>query len=154
MSNSPTPSFSYLSPGQKLGKYEIRRLLGRGGMAEVYRALNPDLNQDVAIKVLHPHVVDTEAAISRFRREAQAIAALTHPNIIRVYDFDTINGVNFMVMELIDGPTLGALISQYPKGMPLDAALHIFTQLAEAVAFAHERGTVHRDIKPGNVLMA
>ncbi len=151
---SANPSFSYLTPGYKLGKYEIKRLVGHGGMAEVYRALNPDLNQDVAIKVLHPHVIDNEAAVARFRREAQAIAALSHPNIIRVFDFDTINGVNFMVMELIEGPALNSVIARYPHGMPLDTALSIFRQLADAVGYAHERGTIHRDIKPGNVLMA
>ncbi len=123
-------------------------------MAEVYQALNPDLNQDIAIKVLHPHIVDTEAAVARFRREAQAIAALTHPNIIRVYDFDTTGGIYYMVMELIDGPTLHTVIAQHPEGLPRDLALQIFRQLADAVAYAHERGTVHRDIKPGNVLMA
>src|SRR5215813_4320550 len=99
MSSFPNRPLSYLTPGQKLGKYEIKSLLGRGGMAEVYRALNPDLNQDVAIKVLHPHIIDTDAAITRFRQEAQAIAALSHPNIIRVFDFDTANGVYYMVME-------------------------------------------------------
>jgi serine/threonine protein kinase len=152
--SSAVPSFSYLPSGHKLGKYEIKSLLGRGGMAEVYRALNPDLNQDVAIKVLHPHIIDSDAAITRFRQEAQAIAALSHPNIIRVFDFDTANGVYYMVMELIDGPTLHSIMSDYPKGMPLDLATGIFRQLADAVAYAHERGTIHRDIKPGNVLMA
>jgi serine/threonine protein kinase len=99
-------------------------------------------------------VIDSESAVTRFRREAQAVAALSHPNVIRVFDFDTINGVHFMVMELIDGPALNAVIGQYPKGMTLDTALHIFKQLADAVAYAHDRGTIHRDIKPGNVLMA
>src|SRR5581483_8404015 len=112
------------------------------------------LNQDVAIKVLHPHIIDSEAAITRFRQEAQAIAALSHPNIIRVFDFDTANGMYYMVMELIDGPTLHSIMSDYPKGMPLDLATGIFRQLADAVAYAHDRGTIHRDIKPGNVLMA
>src|SRR5262249_40137627 len=126
MSNSPTPSFSYLSPGQKLGKYEIKRLLGRGGMAEVYQALNPDLNQDVAIKVLHPHIVDSESAILRFRREAQAVAALNHPNIIRVYDFHASENVFFMVMELVEGPTLRSVLANYPNGMLPELALHLF----------------------------
>ncbi|MCC7450360.1 MAG: SUMF1/EgtB/PvdO family nonheme iron enzyme [Anaerolineae bacterium] len=156
MANTPSanPSFSFLSPGQKLGKYVIKQLLGRGGMAEVYRALNPDLNQDVAIKVLHPHIIDSESALTRFRQEAQAVAALSHPNIIRVFDFDVANGVYYMVMELLEGPSLNTLLAQYPQGMPPDLALNIFKPIAEAVAYAHERGTIHRDIKPGNVLMA
>src|SRR5437762_14092579 len=104
--SAPYPHLSYLSAGQKLGKYEIRRLIGRGGMAEVYRALNPDLNQDVAIKVLHPHVIDSDVAVSRFRREAQAVAALKHRNIIQVYDFYAENNIAFMVMELLEGQTL------------------------------------------------
>ncbi len=123
MSNFPTPSFSYLSPGQKLGKYEIKRLLGRGGMAEVYQALNPDLNQDVAIKVLHPHIVDSESVILRF-------------------------------MELVEGPTLRNVLANYPDGMIPELAIHLFTQLCEAIAYAHENGIIHRDIKPANVLIA
>src|SRR5579864_7067273 len=144
---------SYLTVGQKLGKYEIKGLLWRGGMAEVYRALNPDLNQDVAIKVLHPGLSDPDVA-SRFRREAQAVAALQHPNIIRVFDFDTTTTLYFMVMELINGPTLRAVIRQAPTGLPPDEALRIFKPLAEAVGYAHASGIIHRDIKPGNVLMA
>jgi formylglycine-generating enzyme required for sulfatase activity len=147
-------SLSYLSPGQKLGKYEIRELLGHGGMAEVYRALNPDLNQDVAIKVLHPQVLETPAAIVRFRREAQAVAALNHPNIIRVYDFEASGNIYYMVMEIIRGPSLKAVLQQYPHGMPMDQALEIFRSIADAVAYAHEHGTIHRDIKPANILMA
>jgi serine/threonine protein kinase len=155
MSTPPLPDqpLSYLSPGYKLGKYEIKRLLGRGGMAEVYRALNPDLNQDVAIKVLHPHVTDSELALSRFRQEAQAVAGLRHPNIIRVFDFHASENILYMVMELIDGLTLQAIIRKYPEGMPPNLALPIFQQLAEALAYAHEHGVIHRDIKPGNVLM-
>ncbi len=153
--NAGKAPLSYLTPGQKLGKYEIRQLLGRGGMAEVYRALNPDLNQDVAIKVLHPHIIDSdsEMAIARFRREAQSIAALRHPNIVRVFDFDASTSIYFMVMELIDGPSLRDVIATHPTGMPQDEAVSVFRQLAEAVAYAHERGVIHRDIKPGNVLM-
>ncbi|MHB8625812.1 MAG: SUMF1/EgtB/PvdO family nonheme iron enzyme [Aggregatilineales bacterium] len=146
-------AYSYLTPGQKLGKYEIKTLVGRGGMAEVYRALNPDLKQDVAIKVLHPGLADPDAA-QRFRREAQAVAALQHPNIIRVFDFDTTTTLYFMVMELINGPTLRTVIGNAPDGLPTDEALRIFKPLAEAVGYAHTHGTIHRDIKPGNVLMA
>src|SRR5215510_11242179 len=124
----PNRPLSYLSPGQKLGKYEIKSLLGRGGMAEVYRALNPDLNSDVAIKVLHPQVVETESSQTRFRKEAQAIASLSHPNIVRVFDFHADDQISFMVMELIEGPTLAQILRGYPQGMPRDLTVHIFRQ--------------------------
>src|SRR5258706_12546993 len=122
-------------------------------MAEVYRALNPDLNQDVAIKVLHPHIIDSEIAIRRFRREAQAIAALKHRNIIQVYDFFAEANTAFMVMELLEGQTLQALLTTYPQGMPLSNAMLYFNQIARAVSYAHQQGIVHRDIKPANVLI-
>ncbi len=154
MSNSPTPSFSYLSRGQKLGKYEIKGLIGRGGMAEVYRALNPDLDRDVAIKLLYPHNLDSEDEILPFRREAQAIAVLSHPNIVRVFDFQANENVFFMVMELIDGPTLRTVLKGYPNGMPVNLAINIFVQFAGAVAYAHDQGIIHRDIKPANVMIA
>lgn len=144
---------SYLSPGQRLGKYEIKHLIGRGGSAEVYQARNPDLNQDVAIKVLHPQIIDSDAVITRFRQEAQAIAALRHSNIIRVLDFHADERITFMVMEYIDGPTLQKLLGKYPNGLPQNLAVSIFMQLADAIAYAHELGIIHRDIKPGNVLI-
>lgn len=147
-------SLSYLKPGQTLGKYVVKQLLGRGGMAEVYRALNPDLNQDVAIKVLHPHVTESAGSVARFRREAQSIARLNHPNIMRVFDFDASDGLNYMVMEVIDGPTLREVLTGYPTGMPEPLARTLFEKILEAVAFAHANGVVHRDIKPANVLIA
>ncbi len=152
--SAPYPHLSYLSAGQKLGKYEIRHIIGRGGMAEVYRALNPDLNSDVAIKVLHPHVIESQAAVTRFRLEAQAVAALSHPNIVRVFDFHADDNLIFMVMELIEGPTLRQVLGNYPHGMPSDLAIQIFVPLANAVSYAHEQGIIHRDIKPANVLIA
>ncbi|MBX3085752.1 MAG: SUMF1/EgtB/PvdO family nonheme iron enzyme [Anaerolineae bacterium] len=146
--------FSYLSPGQKLGKYEIKALLGHGGMAEVYRALNPDLGQDVAIKVLRPHILSSSDAVARFRQEAQSIAGLSHPNIVRVFDFSADGRLQYMVMELINGHSLDKLIDHLPKGMPQDMATKLFRQIVDAIAYAHERGIIHRDIKPGNVLLA
>lgn len=151
---SQQPKLSYLSPGQKLGKYEIRRLIGRGGMAEVYLAHNPDLNSDVAIKLLHPYIVNSEDMVRRFRQEAQAIASLNYPNIIRVFDFFANENTFYMVMEYVNGSNLRQLISEHSKGMPLPLLLQLFIPLAEAVAYAHEHGIVHRDIKPDNVLIA
>jgi serine/threonine-protein kinase len=145
---------SYFKSGQKLGKYEITGLIGRGNMGEVYRALNPDLATAVAIKVLAPQKIDQEDSLARFRREAQAVAALNHPNILRVYDFDVQDGVYYMVMELISGPTLAQIIAQHAeRGLPLPMVKRYFTQLAEALDYAHGRGVIHRDIKPSNIMI-
>jgi serine/threonine-protein kinase len=145
---------SYLKPGQKLGKYEIKGVIGRGGMAEVYRALNPGLNQDVAIKVLHPSVTESKNAIARFQREAQSIAGLIHPHIVRVYDFENADEIYYMVMELVDGGSLKDLMAKFPNGMPEATAIGLFKPILSAVAYAHERGVTHRDIKPANVLLS
>lgn len=149
---------SYLKPGEKLGKYEIKALLGRGGIAEVYRAYNPNLRQDVAIKVLHPGSLGSAESVARFQREAHAIAALSHPNILRVFDFDEHHGIHYMVMELIEGPTLQSLLERVHhktgKGMLLDEVMKYFSQLAAAVTYAHEHGVTHRDIKPSNAMIA
>jgi serine/threonine-protein kinase len=149
---------SYLKAGEKLGKYEIKALLGRGGMAEVYRAHNPNLEQDVAIKVLHPGALSSADAVTRFQREARAIAALSHPNILRVFDFDQQDDNYYMVMELIDGPTLEGLLEKAAqtsaKRLPLDEVMNYFGQLAAAVNYAHEQGVTHRDLKPSNAMIA
>lgn len=146
-------SLSYFAPGSKLGKYEIKGLLGRGAMAEVYRATNPALNQDVAIKVMNPTTMESKEGSERFRREAQAIARLTHNNIVRVYDFDTEDGIHYMVMELLEGHTLRELILQSDNGLPHDQTIKIFKQIADAAGYAHQQGIIHRDIKPSNVVM-
>src|SRR3977135_1663324 len=123
-----------VSVGDKLGPYEILALIGKGGMGEVYRARDPRLNRDVAIKV-------SAAPFSeRFEREAKAIAALNHPHICQIYDV----GPNYLVMEYIEGES--------PKGpLPLDEALRIARQIADALEAAHERGITHRDFKPANI---
>ncbi len=144
---------SYLAPGFKLGKYEIKSLLGRGAMAEVYRAVNPALEQDVAIKVLHPLHMEDDHDTERFQREARAVARLTHPNIVRAYDFEVQNDIYYMVMEVLEGRTLREVMTEYPEGMPEDEALRIFKQLAGAVGYAHQQGVIHRDIKPANIVI-
>jgi eukaryotic-like serine/threonine-protein kinase len=123
-----------LAAGTKLGPYEILAHIGAGGMGEVYRARDPRLNRDVAIKVSAAQFSE------RFEREAKAIAALNHPNICQIYDV----GPNYLVMEFIEG--------EAPKGpMPLDEALRIARQIADALEAAHEKGITHRDLKPGNI---
>jgi serine/threonine protein kinase len=123
-----------LSAGQRLGPYEILAPIGSGGMGEVYRARDPRLDREVAIKV------SVEQFSERFEREARAIGALNHPNICAIYDV----GPNYLVMELIEGES--------PQGpMPLETALRYARQIASALAAAHERGIVHRDLKPANI---
>ena len=128
-----------LTPGTKLGPYEIVAAVGAGGMGEVYRARDPRLGRDVAIKVSGERFSD------RFEREARAIAALNHPHICTLHDV----GPNYLVMEFVDGPTLADRIQQ--GAIPLDEALAIARQIADALDAAHARGIVHRDLKPANV---
>src|SRR5437879_10210988 len=128
-----------LSIGDKLGPYEILVPIGKGGMGEVYRARDTRLNRDVALKISGDRFTE------RFEREARAIAALNHSNICHLYDV----GPSYLVMELVEGPTLAERIKQ--GAIPLEEALAIASQIAEALEAAHEKGVVHRDLKPGNV---
>jgi eukaryotic-like serine/threonine-protein kinase len=128
-----------LRPGDKLGPYEIVSLLGKGGMGEVWRVRDPRLGREVAIKVSAQQFTD------RFEREARAIASLNHTNICTLYDV----GPNYLVMELIEGPTLADRIAQGP--VPLDEALGIARQIADALEAAHGKNIVHRDLKPANI---
>ncbi|GAB4526456.1 MAG: hypothetical protein Kow0063_00740 [Anaerolineae bacterium] len=141
--------------GMNIGKYRIVARLGRGGMAEVYKAYQPGLNRYVAIKVLHSHLAGDEDFIERFEREATAVAKLRHPHIVTVYDFDIEDGRYYMVMEFVEGPTLKAELKERSlKGQifSLTETTHIFTSLASAIDYAHSRGMVHRDLKPANVM--
>src|ERR1051325_8763014 len=123
-----------LSAGDRLGPYEILSSIGAGGMGEVYRARDPRVGRDVAIKVSKEQFSD------RFEREARAVAALNHPNVCHLYDV----GPDYLVMEYVEGES--------PKGpMPLDEALQIARQITDALEAAHERGIVHRDLKPANI---
>jgi WD40 repeat protein len=128
-----------LSAGTKLGPYEILAPIGAGGMGEVYRAIDPRIGRDVAIKI------SAERFSDRFSREVHAVAALNHPNICTLHDV----GPNYLVMELIEGPTLADRIEQ--GAIPLDEALAIAAKIADALDAAHEKGIVHRDLKPGNI---
>ena len=141
--------------GRTLGKYRIVARLGRGGMAEVYKAYQPGLDRYVAIKVLHGHLAEESDFIGRFKREAAAIASLRHPNIVQVYDFDIVGDLYYMVMEFIEGPTLKAELKERSiRGKPFTLAevARIFCALASAIDYAHSRGMVHRDLKPANIM--
>ena len=139
-----------LSPGDKLGPYEIVAPIGKGGMGEVYRAQDTRLRREVAVKVL-PQSFATEAARERFQREARAASALNHPNICAVYDVGEAAGHPFLVMELLDGKTL----REYLDGKPLDVstALALSIDVADALDAAHGKGIIHRDIKPANIFV-
>jgi serine/threonine-protein kinase len=142
--------------GPTLGKYQLRERLGRGGMAEVYRAWHPDLERHVAIKVLHNFLAETPGFLDRFKREAKAVAQLRHPHIVQVFDFDRHNDISYMVMEYVPGPTLKTVLDlahEHGQHLPWPIALAIFRALLEAVGYAHAHGMVHRDLKPGNVLL-
>ena len=144
-----------LDPGARLGSYEIVAKLGEGGMGEVYRARDTRLGRDVAIKILPSHLAADAAARARFEREARAIAALSHPNILAVYDVGTADRTDFVVMELLDGETLRQrLAGADGAALPIRKAIQIGIEVAHALAAAHDRQIVHRDIKPENVFLA
>jgi eukaryotic-like serine/threonine-protein kinase len=136
----------FLAAGDKLGPYEIVAPLGAGGMGEVYRARDPRLKRDVALKILPAEVSGDPARRQRFEQEARAVAALNHPNIVAIYDVGEDKGVFFIVTELVEGRNL--------KGpLPLDAVLKCAGQIADALEAAHDKGIVHRDLKPGNIMV-
>ncbi len=141
---------------KQIGKYEIKELLGRGGMGEVYKAYHPALQRDVAIKMIHTHIATDPEAIDRFRREARIVAALRHPGIVQVHDFDIEGDTFYMVMEFVPGQTLESrlrAIHAQNERMPLPEALRLFQLIGQAVTYAHSQGVVHLDLKPGNVLL-
>ncbi len=140
-----------LAPGTRLGPYEILASIGAGGMGEVYRARDTRLGREVAIKVLGGRHAEDAAMRERFEREARAISALSHPAICTLYDVGEHEGTHFLVMEYLEGETLADRLDR--GGLPLDQALKLGTEIAEALAAAHARGIVHRDLKPGNVML-
>ncbi len=142
-----------LAPNSKLGPYEIKSSLGVGGMGEVYRARDSRLNRDVAIKILRQDSTSSAAADlrSRFEREARAVAALNHPNIIAVYDFGIEAGQQYIVSELLEGESLRSLL--HGKPVPVRKLIDIATQVADGLAAAHAAGIVHRDLKPENIML-
>ena len=141
-----------LQPGNKLGPYEVVSPLGAGGMGEVYRARDTKLNRDVALKVLPEALAHDAERMARFKREAQLLASLNHPNIATIYGYEEANGVRALAMELVEGQSLGELIAGAGlKPAPTGDLLPLARQIAEALEYAHERGIIHRDLKPANV---
>ncbi|OFW30901.1 MAG: hypothetical protein A3H97_19275 [Acidobacteria bacterium RIFCSPLOWO2_02_FULL_65_29] len=140
-----------LVSGARLGPYEIVGALGAGGMGEVYRARDTRLDRTVALKVLQPQVASDPQFRERFDREARVVSSLEHPNICALYDVGRENGVDFLVMQFLDGQTLAERLTSGP--LPLDQALDCAVDVCSALAAAHRRGIVHRDLKPGNVML-
>jgi eukaryotic-like serine/threonine-protein kinase len=140
-----------LSSGARLGPYEILGPLGAGGMGEVYRARDSKLDRTVAIKVLPGHLIADADALMRFEREAKAVAALSHPNILAIFDFGTYEGVTVAGMEMLEGESLRARLAGGP--LPPRKAVEYALQICQALAAAHEKGIVHRDLKPENVFV-
>src|ERR1051326_4869695 len=138
-----------VSPGTRLGPYEIVALLGVGGMGEVYRARDSKLRREVAIKVVPDRVADDPERLARFGREAQMLASLNHPNIAHIYGLEHADGAPALVLELVEGSTLADRIARGP--IPIDEALPIAKQIAGALEAAHEQGIIHRDLKPANI---
>jgi eukaryotic-like serine/threonine-protein kinase len=138
-----------IGPGSRLGPYEVTALIGEGGMGKVCRAHHTGLKRDDALKVLPDAFASDPDRLARFRREAQVLASLNHPNIAHVYGLEQSDGVQALVMELVEGPTLADRIAQGP--IPVDEALPIAKQIAEALEAAHEQGIIHRDLKPANI---
>src|SRR5262245_43394143 len=140
-----------LSAGTRLGPYEIVEPLGAGGMGEVYRARDPRLRRDVAIKVLPPHLSKDPEALARFEREAHAVAALSHPNILAIFDVGNDRGLAYVVTELLEGETLRGRLRA--GAIPWPDAMEIGAAIADALSTAHAKGIIHRDLKPENVFL-
>jgi serine/threonine-protein kinase len=138
-----------LSAGTRIGTYEVVSLLGAGGMGEVYRALDTRLKREVALKVLPEIFASDSERLARFAREAEVLAALNHPNIAAIYGLEEATGVRALVIELVEGDTLADRIARGP--VPLDEALPLARQIADALDAAHDQGIIHRDLKPANV---
>jgi serine/threonine protein kinase/Tol biopolymer transport system component len=138
-----------LEPGTQLSHYEILAPIGKGGMGEVYQARDTKLDRDVAIKVLPHELASDSERLARFEREARLLASLNHPNIASIHGFEESDGVNALVLELVEGPTLAERIAKGP--IPVDEAVEIAKQIAEALDAGHEAGVIHRDLKPANI---
>ena len=142
--------------GTTLGKYRILEPLGRGGMAQVYKAYHPQLDRYVAVKILRSDLVESDEFLARFRTEAHAVSGLRHANIVQVFDFDMQDDYYYMVMELLEGDTLRTLLNNYRvrnQRMPLTETVRILKDVLKGMAHAHAEGITHRDLKPANIML-
>src|SRR5262245_13726424 len=140
-----------LSTGSRLGPYEILSPLGAGGMGEVYRAKDTKLERFVAIKVLPSSVAGDADRLARFEREAKAVAALSHPNILAIHDFGMTDGIAYAVTELLEGETLRARLTS--GALPARKAIDVAMQIARGLSAAHDKAIIHRDLKPENIFL-
>jgi len=138
---------------EKLGRYEILEKLGNGGFGTVFKAHDKDLDRPVAIKILHPHLVNQSGFIERFYREARAAAKLEHPYIVPIYEVGEAEGRHFIVMRYLEGRGLDDLLEQRHKPLSMEQSLAILEDVASALNYAHRRGIVHRDVKPSNIFI-
>ena len=138
-----------VAPGTRLGVYDITAQIGEGGMGQVYRATDTKLKRQVAIKILPPSLAADADRLARFQREAEMLASLNHPHIAAIYGLEESAGATALVMELVEGDDLSQRIAR--GSIPLDEALPIAKQIAEALEAAHEQGIIHRDLKPANI---
>jgi beta-N-acetylhexosaminidase len=142
--------------GRTLGSCQVGEKLGEGGMGQVYKGHHPMLDRQVAIKILPPAMVQSEEMRARFTQEARIAASLRHPNIVQIYDFGEANGLYYMTMEYVEGSSLKVELAQLQAAgdlMPVEKAITVAQEIADALAYAHERGAIHRDLKPGNILL-
>ena len=139
--------------GQSIGGYCLQELLGKGGMGEVYRAQDPHLGRDVAIKILPRAFTSDAQRLARFEREARMLAALNHPNICAIYGIEGEGELRYLILELVDGRTLEEVLAERPPPgtLPIEDALNIARQISSALEEAHEKGIIHRDLKPANI---
>ena len=139
-----------IAPGTRLGPYEIGAPLGAGGMGEVYRARDIRLDRTVAIKILPEHL-SSPVARQRFDREARAISSLNHPNVCQLYDVGQEGGTHYLIMEYLEGETLAYRLRRGP--LPLDQVLKVGIEICKGLEAAHKKGVMHRDLKPGNIML-
>ncbi len=139
-----------LTSGTKLGPYEIQSAVGAGGMGEVYRARDTRLDRTVAVKILAPHLSSSELK-QRLEREARAISALNHPHICHLYDVGSQEGIDYLVMEFVEGESLAERLQR--GALPMPEILKIGADICEALETAHRRGIIHRDLKPANIML-